>query len=467
MKYRGDLMLDKQLIKRLIDKALANGADFAEIYLENTRRSLITLFDSKAQSASAGIDSGIGIRVFYGNKAIYAYTNDLSEESLFKAVDAVRLSGKEGRVAEFETFTVQNFEEVHPLLVYPDKVSKQEKIEFLHSIDQAARLVTPYISQVKASLSDIVQDVMIANSEGLWTEDQRKYVRAMVNAVASKGNEKQTSSKNKGFFAGWELIRSLKPDEMGAAAAETAVRMLHADYAPSGRFPVVIENAFGGVVFHEACGHALETTSVAKNASVFCGKLGQKIAHEAVTAIDDGTMPNVWGSQNVDDEGTPTEKTVLIEKGILKSYIVDKLGGLQMNLRPTGSGRRQNYRFAPASRMRNTYIAPGSYKQEELISSIDYGIYARQMGGGSVSTGTGDYNFAVTEGYIIRNGRIEEPVRGATLIGNGAETLHKISMVADNLELAEGMCGSVSGSVPTSVGQPAIKVDEIVVGGRK
>ncbi|MBN2830065.1 MAG: TldD/PmbA family protein, partial [Candidatus Cloacimonetes bacterium] len=371
-------MLDQSIVKRLIDRALGNGADFAEIYQESTNRSTLQLFDSKAQNATAGIDSGIGIRVFYGKKAIYAYTSDLSEETLMKTVDAVKLKVMRDKLKHFDTSTVRNVENIHPFIIEPDRITKKEKIDFLHSIDHAARLVTPYISQVKAYLADVVQDVLIANSEGLWTEDQRKYVRVMVNAIATNGNEKQSSSKNKGAFAGWEFIRSLKPEELGAAAAETAVKMLQADYAPSGRFPVVIENAFGGVVFHEACGHALETTSVAKNASVFSGKLGQKIAHEAVTAIDDGTMTNLWGSTNIDDEGKPTEKTVLIENGILKSYIVDKLGGLQMDLTPTGSGRRQSYRFAPASRMRNTYIAPGSYKQNQLIETIDYGLYAKQ-----------------------------------------------------------------------------------------
>jgi TldD protein len=276
-----------------------------------------------------------------------------------------------------------------------------------------------------------------------------------------------SSSEGPGKLAGYEFIRSLDPTYLGEETARVAVTMINAGYAPSGKFPVIIDNGFGGVIFHEACGHSLETTSVAKGASVFAGKMGEKIASEVVTAIDDGTIVNQWGSTNIDDEGNPTQKTVLIENGILKSYIIDKMGARKMGLKSTGSGRRQSYKFAPASRMRNTYIAAGKSKLEDLIASTDYGIYAKKMGGGSVLPGTGNFNFAVSEGYMIRNGKIAEPIRGATLIGNGADALLKISMVADNLALAEGMCGSVSGNIPVCVGQPSIKIDEIIVGGRK
>jgi TldD protein len=229
----------------------------------------------------------------------------------------------------------------------------------------------------------------------------------------------------------------------------------------------VIENGFGGVIFHEACGHLLETTSVAKGASIFCNMVGEQIAHPCVTAVDDGTMDGEWGSLAVDDEGHPTQRTVLIENGILKGYMVDKLGAKKTGYAVTGSGRRQNYRFAPTSRMRNTFIAPGSSKLDEMIGSVEYGLYAKKMGGGSVSPGTGEFNFAVQEGYMIRNGKIAEPVRGATLIGNGADILQKIVMVGDNFAMAAGRCGSISGTIPTNVGQPALKVSEIVVGGRK
>jgi TldD protein len=289
----------------------------------------------------------------------------------------------------------------------------------------------------------------------------------MLTAIASKGDEKQSGRESPGAMAGWEFMEELDIDALARSAAQTAITMLHADYCPSGKMPVVIENGFGGVIFHEACGHLLETTSVAKGASIFCNMVGEQIAHPCVTAVDDGTMDGEWGSLAVDDEGHPTQRTVLIENGILKGYMVDKLGAKKTGYAVTGSGRRQNYRFAPTSRMRNTFIAPGNSKLDEMIGSVEYGLYAKKMGGGSVSPGTGEFNFAVQEGYMIRNGKVAEPVRGATLIGNGADILQKIVMVGDNFAMAAGRCGSISGTIPTNVGQPALKVSEIVVGGRK
>ena len=254
--------------------------------------------------------------------------------------------------------------------------------------------------------------------------------------------------------------------EAARKAAQAAVVKLHADFCPAGRMPVVIGNGFGGVIFHEACGHSLEATAVAFGNSEFCGKLGQKIASDKVTAIDDGTMPNEWGSSNVDDEGTPTTRLVLIENGVLKNYMVDRLNGRRMGMAPTGSGRRQDYTFAPTSRMRNTYIAPGDDEDDEIISSCGDGLYAKSMGGGSVNPVTGEFNFAVEEGYLIRDGKIDRPVRGATLIGRGADILPKIDRVGKDMKMAQGMCGSLSGSVPTNVGQPMIRVTDITVGGR-
>jgi len=242
--------------------------------------------------------------------------------------------------------------------------------------------------------------------------------------------------------------------------------MLHAVDCPAGVFSVVIDGGFGGVIFHEACGHSLEATSVSRGNSVFCGKLGQQIAASCVTAIDDGIMPGEWGSINVDDEGTPSRRRVLIENGILKSYMVDILGGRRMGMEPTGSSRRQNYTFAPTSRMTNTFIAPGKDDAEEMIRTMGDGLFAASMGGGSVNPLTGEFNFAVDEGYWVKDGKILCPVRGATLIGKGHEVLHNIDRVGPEMWMAPGMCGSMSGSVPTNVGQPRIRVSSIIVGGK-
>ncbi len=460
-------MIPKHLVEKVIDKALSNGADFAELFLEDTYRSAIRFVDKKTKQLVAGKDFGAGIRVFYGTFQVYAYTNDVSEEALMAAAKAVANASKNQDLTIPMQLKETAINNIHPIELPFDKVAKEEKIEFLRKIDNAARNYSNLITQVDANLLEIIQNVMIANSDGLYVTDKRNYTRVMASSIATKGNEMHSSSEGPGKLAGYEFIRSLDPTYLGEETARVAVTMINAGYAPSGKFPVIIDNGFGGVIFHEACGHSLETTSVAKGASVFAGKMGEKIASEVVTAIDDGTIVNQWGSTNIDDEGNPTQKTVLIENGILKSYIIDKMGARKMGLKSTGSGRRQSYKFAPASRMRNTYIAAGKSKLDDLIASTDYGIYAKKMGGGSVLPGTGNFNFAVSEGYMIRNGKIAEPIRGATLIGNGADALLKISMVADNLALAEGMCGSVSGNIPVCVGQPAIKIDEIIVGGRK
>ena len=460
-------MLDKKLVEKVIDKALSNGADFAEVFVEDTYNSRIQFNDNKTKQNVVGKDFGAGVRVFYGTTAIYAYTNDLSEKSLLSAAEAVSKAVKGNDVTKPINLIKHDFTNIHPIAIPNNLVAKSDKIEFIRKVNAAARNFNDMISQVDISLTERMQNVMIANSEGLWAEDSRNYTRVGITSIASNGSEKQSAGIGPGGHIGYEFINSLDPVELGQSTAEVALTMLKADYAPSGKFPVVIDNGFGGVIFHEACGHALETTSIAKGASVFCGKMDQQIANSVVTAIDDGTIPNAWGSENIDDEGMPVQKTVLIENGILKSYMVDKMGSIKTGYACTGSGRRQSYQFAPASRMRNTYIASGTSKLKDLISSVDYGIYAKKMGGGSVMPGTGNFNFAVSEGYIIRNGKIAEPVRGATLIGNGADALMKISMVADNLDQAQGMCGSVSGSIPTNVGQPAVKIDEILVGGRK
>ena len=460
-------MIEKKLFEKVIDKALSNGADFADVFVEDSYNSQIEFNSSKTKQSIVGKDFGAGIRVFYGETAIYAYTNDLSEKSLLAAAAAVSqaLSGTDK--VNCLDLTKHSSENRHSVIIPNNTVPKQEKIEFLRKIDTASRKYSELITQVNLNLLERMQQIMIANSEGLWIEDKRNYSRIHVTAIASDGREMQTSGIGPGSHGGFEFFHSLDPVELATNNARVAVTMLQADYAPSGKYPVVIDNGFGGVIFHEACGHALETTSVEKGASVFNGKMGQQIATPLVTAIDDGTIVNAWGSLNIDDEGMPTQKTILIENGILKSYIVDKMGSIKTGYPRTGSGRKQSYKYAPASRMRNTFIANGSSKLEDMIASIDFGLYAKKMGGGSVLPGTGNFNFAVNEGYLIRQGKIAEPVRGATLIGNGAEVLLKISMIGDNLTHSQGMCGSVSGNVPANVGQPAIKVDEIIVGGRK
>ena len=320
--------------------------------------------------------------------------------------------------------------------------------------------------QVTGTLLDVDRRILVATSEGLWTQDRQIRTRMMVSAVAEVNGETQTGGCRPGARTGMELFEKVDPRAIGREAARQAVTMAGAGYCPAGVMPVAIGNGFGGVIFHEACGHSLEATGVAYGNSQFCDKLDQKIAHEKVTAIDDGTIPNDWGSINIDDEGTPARRNVLIEKGVLKTYMIDKFNGRRMGMASTGSARRQDFSFVPTSRMTNTFLAPGSDKEEDIIASIEYGLYAKEMGGGSLNPVTGELNGAVSEGEIIRGGTGCEQVRGASLVGKGSDVIQKIDMVSDNLLCGQGMCGSSSGSIPTNVGQPLIRVSSITVGGR-
>ena len=320
--------------------------------------------------------------------------------------------------------------------------------------------------QATGNLLDVDHNILIANTEGIYAQDRQIRTRLAISAVADKGMGTQTGSCSPGRRMGLEMFDTIDPKDVGIKAAKQAVTMAGAGYCPAGVMPVAIENGFGGVIFHEACGHGLEASSVAYGQSIFAGKLGQQIANPKVTAIDDGTIPNAWGSINIDDEGTPAQRNVLIENGILKSYMIDKFNGRRMGMASTGSSRRESFAYTPTSRMTNTYIAPGDDKNEDIIASIEYGLYAASMGGGSVNPVTGEFNFAVNEGYMIRNGKICEPVRGASLVGKGSEIIQNIDMVGSDMDMGQGMCGSSSGSVPTNVGQPLIRVSTITVGGR-
>ena len=460
-------MLSKNIASEVLAKCLVTGGDFAEIFEDDSINNSISLIDGKVENAIGGRSYGIGIRIFKGLKSVYAYTNNNSRESLLET--AYRAALALGDVKDEAGSIILNEKKIttiHPIIYYPKDVMYDKKIAILKSAYNGAKNYNDEISQVVASYVDKEQNVLIANTEGLYVQDTRIRTRLGVSAVASIGNENQTGFEGPGRHMGIEMFDTIDPEATGIEAARIAHTMLHAKNCPAGNMTVAIDNGFGGVIFHEACGHALEATSVAKGNSVFSGKLGQQIASTKVTAIDDGTIPNAWGSLNIDDEGNKTQKNVLIENGILKGYMIDKLNARRMNMEPTGSSRRQSYSYQPTSRMTNTYIAAGTDKPEDIIKSIDDGLYAKKLGGGSVNPVTGEFNFAVQEGYLVKNGVIQEPVRGASLIGKGSDVLMNIDMVGDNLELAQGMCGSSSGSIPTNVGQPMIRVKKITVGGR-
>lgn len=459
-------MITKKLLTEVLEKALSTGADFAEVYVEHTQENNISMVDNQVDSITDHLISGVGIRILKGTRCVTGSTSSLERTDLLAC--ASRIAGALDGVPEHGSvhLTERLFGDIHPIRIVPNTASKETKIALVKEGYYAAKNYHDSISQVNANLLDIDHNILIANSDGLYTEDRQIRTRMMITAVASKAGENQSGMCRPGRRMGLELFDMISPSDVGTEAARQAVTMLNAGYIKAGRMPVAIENGFGGVIFHEACGHSLEASAVSIGQSQFAGKLGQKIANEKVTAIDDGTIPNAWGSINIDDEGTPAQRKVLIDHGVLKSYMVDKLNGRRMGIEGNGSSRRQGYAYAPTSRMTNTYIDNGPDKNEDIIRSIEYGLYAKQMGGGSVNPTTGSFNFAVNEGYIIRNGKICEPVRGASLIGRGSDIIQDIDMVGQNLERGQGMCGASSGSIPTDVGQPLIRVSSITVGGR-
>lgn len=459
-------MISKSVAQQVLNAGLATGADFAEIYLEEVVSGMLRVENGKTQGTSTDISYGAGIRLLNGLKSVYGSTNDLSKKGLLKLAETLAASYQGERKLSVGSIKKVRNKGKHKPVQSTKLVSRDDKLALLKECSAIMSDVSSEIVRSITMLSEEHKKVTIFNSEGKEFSDSRERNRFMMMAVAGNASGMETAFAGPGAQAGFEYFNdAVKVKEMAKDTAERAVRTLNAVDCPSGKMPVVIGNGFGGVIFHEACGHPLEATAVAKGFSVFAGKLGEQIANPVVTAIDDGTIDNGWGSGNIDDEGTPCQKNVLIKNGILTSYMVDSFNGRRMNASSTGSSRRESYRYEPTSRMTNTYIDKGKSTPEEIIASVKLGLYAKSLGGGSVNPATGDFNFAADEAYIIRDGKVAEQVRGATLIGNGGDILNHIDMVGNDLKRAQGMCGSVSGSIPVDVGQPTIRVNEITVGG--
>ncbi len=459
-------MITRELCQRVLQRAMATGGDYAEIYAENTLNHSIHMIDRRVENIHDSVVAGAAVRVYKGLRSVMATTIDMTETGLLRCAEKAADALGEGNSPMDIVLRECLFGDIHPIRIVPATVSNGHKIAILKEGYFAAKDYDPAISQVDATLLDVDHNILIANTEGLYTRDRQIRTRMNMMAVAEKNGQTQTATFNPGRRMGLEMFQLIPPKSIGEKAAKQALTMVSAGYCPPGVMPVAIDNGFGGVIFHEACGHSLEATAVAYGRSQFAGKLGQQIANVKVTAIDDGTIANAWGSINIDDEGTPARKNVLIENGILKSYMIDKFNGRRMGMESTGNARRQSFGHVPTSRMTNTYIAPGTDRNEDIIASMEYGLYAKEMGGGSVNPVTGEFNFVVNEGYLVRNGKICEPVRGASLVGKGSEVIRNIDMVGTDLDMGQGMCGSSSGSIPTNVGQALIRVSSITVGGR-
>lgn len=457
--------INETLAKEILEVALSTGGDFAEVYMEKTTNEVLRLHSGKLSTANVSKVKGAAIRIIKGELEVNSSITDCTYENLLKAAKTLAGSFNDKKHVEVQPFVEKKVElVVNPKNVRGNDISRE--VNLLKTASDTIYAYSKEIVQVICNLTKTEKRIFVFASDSTWQTDYRCNTRLSCQAVASDGKEMETGFDSFGRNQGMEMFDDFDVVPFAKQVAHDAVEMLHAEPMQGGEMPVVINNGFGGVILHEACVHGLEASSVAKGMSVFCNKLGQKVASDIVNAVDDGTNLNAWGSINVDDEGTPSKCNVLIENGILKSYLVDKRNSKKMNHPITGSSRRESYKYQTTSRMTNTYFLNGKSTFDEIIKSTEKGLFAEKMGGGSVNPATGEFNFAVQVGYMIENGKITKPVKGATLVGSGKDVLLHIDMIGDNLSCGYGMCGSMSGSVPTIVGQPTIRVSKMTVGGK-
>lgn len=455
--------MKKERLEKLLEDMMSTGADFAEVFLENTKTKIYNYIDSNVDNIKLDYKSGVGLRIAKDNNVYYAATSNLKEKNITEIVKKL--------TSNISDKKLYNYVSLNRIKKHKNKRSTHYKVEdikeLFQKIDKKIRDKDKRINQVNISLLKVNQNVSIANNSGLYTSEER--IRSRISIIVSfKDNDKTCNSiYSFGRTLDFDFLDLIDFDVVIDNLIKEGLDKLYAKPCIGGELPVIIENGFGGVIFHEACGHAMEATSVAPGTSVLAHDLNNLIASPCVTIIDDGTIDNEWGSTIIDDEGYPTKKNILIENGILKGFLIDKVNEGRMNMLSTGSGRREDYTYAPTSRMNNTYLETGDTSLEEMLKDIKLGLYAKRMGGGCVSPETGDFNFACDVAYMIRDGKIAECVKSASLIGNTKEILKNVVSVGDNLALGPGMCGSISGSVAVNVGMPRIKLSSILVGGEE
>jgi TldD protein len=459
---RGDL-------EAYLADALSRGGDYADLYFEYLLTSSIGLDESMVKSATQGVSMGVGVRVIAGGRTGYAYSDDLSPERIRKAA-RVAASIAAGP-STIEKFGLNHgpTHNLYPVLTAPTETAFLDRVELVKRADRAARAYDPRIFQVQASYADSLRQVMVATSDGVLTIDRQPQARLGVAALARQdGGEPQRGQAGGGGRVALDyFLKEKTPEHFATEAAREAVTMLDSVEAPAGEMTVVLGPGWPGILLHEAVGHGLEADFNRKGVSAFSGRMGQKVASELCTVIDDGAIGSRRGSLNVDDEGRATQRNVLIEKGVLRGYLQDKLSSTLMHSEPTGSGRRESYAHIPMPRMTNTFMLAGESQPEDIIRSVPKGLYCVNFGGGQVDITSGNFVFSASESYLIEDGKLTRPVRNATLIGNGPEALKYVSMVGNDLRLDEGMgiCGKEGQSVPVGVGIPTIKIDRMTVGG--
>ena len=459
-------MINKNQAIRILNSGLRTGADYAEIYIEEKNSFSVVVENGKVENSGIRHSYGAGIRLLNKLQSVYGYTNEVNEKSLTKLIENLSNSFKDKQVLSVDKLITKKAKNISIVENSFSNVEDKTIIDYLKLGEESLRKVDKRIVRTNVSFAYSISKIQIINTKGFNNLDYKERARCGIMCVAADQGKIETGFEGPGASAGFEYFtKNIDIKKLCENVGRKTIMMLEAKECPSGKMPVVIGNGFGGTLFHEACGHPLEASAVSKNLSVFSGKLGQQIASPILSAIDDGTIPNGWGSNNIDDEGNKTEKTLLIENGILKNYLIDDFNGRRMNRKGNGACRRQSYKYEPTSRMSNTYICAGKSTPEEIITATKFGLYAKSLAGGQVNPVTGEFNFGCSEAYLIRDGKICEPVRGASVIGTGQEILMKIDMIGNDLERAQGMCGAASGFIPVDVGQPTIRVSEITVGG--
>lgn len=459
---KGGPLIDADLAARVLSRALAHGGDFAEIFAERTAGLTMAIDESRVESVQSGAGEGAGVRVLSGGTTYFAHVDGLDPADLERAASEAASALKADRA---EPRPLQSAS-TSPLPIErpPGEVSAERKATLLRELDERGRAAGEEIAQFMASYAEIRREVTVANSDGLFAGDDRTRVRIGAQAVARRGDAVETGAETLGGHRGFELLED-DPGAVAESAARKALVLLDAGPAPAGSMPVVVGGGFGGVLFHEMTGHGLEADHVQKGASVYAGKLGEPVARSLLTAYDDGRMPGEWGSDAIDDEGTPTQKTLVIEEGRLTAFLYDGLTARRDAVASTGNGRRESFRHLPVPRMTNTYIAPGDVDPEAMIADVGQGFYAASFGGGQVDPATGDFVFGVSEGFLIEHGEITTPVRGANLIGRAIEVMSSVDAVGSDFATWEGVCGKDGQGAPVGSGSPTLRIGRITVGG--
>jgi TldD protein len=453
-----------ELAEAIVSRALANGGDFAELFAERTTGMSITIDESRIEGVQSGGEQGAGVRVVKDGTAYFAHVDGLGERDLQRAADeaAAALRGDRTAAAPLKA-TETSTQEIR---VRPEDVPAERKSELLRKLDDRGRSQGAEIVQLRVNYGETRREIAVANSTGTYATDDRTRLRLGAMAVAQRDGMVETGTETLGGHRGFELLDG-DPAGVAEQAAQKALTLLGADPAPAGSMPVVVGGGFGGVLFHEMTGHGLEADHIQKGASVYAGRLGEVVAEPLVNAYDDGLLPGEWGTDGIDDEGTPAQKTQVIEEGRLISFLYDRLRAERDGAELTANGRRGNFRNLPIPRMTNTYIAPGDADPKAMISEVKRGFYAVSFAGGQVEPATGDFVFGVSEGYLIEDGKVTRPCRGATLIGNSLDALAAIDAVGSDFHMKSGICGKAGQQVPVGTGQGHVRIREMTVGGTK